>query len=110
MTMTRNLSIDRTRSRHRKTVELPGTDRMADPGNPEQNAASTDMVNYVKRLMLSLPEKQRSILQLRDIEGYSYQEIADVLNISMSQVKIGIHRARLFLKQQLTKAAEHGKG
>jgi RNA polymerase sigma-70 factor (ECF subfamily) len=44
--------------------------------------------------MAQLPEKQRSILLLRDAEGLSYAEIADVLEISLAAVKTNLFRAR----------------
>ncbi|MFW5808456.1 MAG: RNA polymerase sigma factor [Spirochaetota bacterium] len=50
-----------------------------------------------------LPDDYREILVLRDIEEYSYDEIADILNISLSNVKVRIHRGRAMLKQRLHK-------
>lgn len=48
-----------------------------------------------------LPEKQRTVLMLRDYEGYSYKEIADITDLNESQVKVYIYRARLFLKNYI---------
>jgi DNA-directed RNA polymerase specialized sigma24 family protein len=44
---------------------------------------------------------QKSLVLLKDYEGYSYQEIGEIMNLSESQVKVYLHRARLFLKTQL---------
>jgi RNA polymerase sigma-70 factor (ECF subfamily) len=49
--------------------------------------------------MKDIPENQKAVLLLRDYEGYSYQEIAEITNLSMDQVKVYIYRARLFLKK-----------
>ena len=51
----------------------------------------------------SLPEIQRSILQLRDVEGYSYKEIAKMLDISEQQVQVYLFRARTNMKKYLLK-------
>ena len=51
-----------------------------------------------------LPEKQRSCMQLRDIEGKSYKDIATILNITEEQVKINIFRARQTIREQFKKA------
>ena len=51
--------------------------------------------------MDSLPEVQRTIMELRDIEGRTYQEIAQVLDISETQVKVYLHRARTKIKKGL---------
>ena len=48
-----------------------------------------------------LPEIQRTLILLRDYEGYSYQEMADMTSLSVAQVKVYIFRARMALKQQI---------
>ena len=110
MTMTRNLAIDRTRSKHRKISDLPeGYDAVEDSATPEQAASSKDMLNHITLIIDQLPEKQKSVIQLRDVEGYTYQEIADLLDIPLSQVKVNVHRARIFLKKELLKSSEYGR-
>jgi len=48
-----------------------------------------------------LPEIQRSVILLRDYEGYSYEEIGNITNLKESQVKVYIYRARVFLKKYI---------
>lgn len=60
---------------------------------------STQMINYVVSI---LPPLQKSILLLRDLEGYSYDEIGEILEISACQVKVYLFRARMKIKKQLT--------
>jgi RNA polymerase sigma factor (sigma-70 family) len=48
-----------------------------------------------------LPETQRSVLLLRDYEGYSYEEIGQITGLSESQVKVYIYRARVFLREYI---------
>lgn len=55
----------------------------------------------VQRAVAILPATQRSIILLRDLEGYSYEEIGEILNISESQVKVYLFRARKKIKKQL---------
>ena len=55
----------------------------------------------VERAISILPPLQKSIILLRDLEGYSYQEIGDILEISDSQVKVYLFRARNKIKKQL---------
>ncbi|MBP5189653.1 MAG: RNA polymerase sigma factor [Bacteroidales bacterium] len=56
--------------------------------------------------LAKLPEIQRSILQLRDVDGYSYKEIARMLDISDQQVQVYLFRARTTMKKELTKNRE----
>ena len=58
--------------------------------------------------MDQLPEKQRSCIQLRDIEGKAYREIAEVLGISEQQVKVNIHRARQAVRQKFLETEQYG--
>lgn len=62
-----------------------------------------DQLDYYLK---DLPPVQRSILLLRDVEGYHYPEIADLLNISISQVKVYLFRARTKMKDQLKSLSE----
>ena len=55
----------------------------------------------IKKQIMSLPMAYRNILLLRDVEGYSTVETAELLDISQASVKTGLHRARNKLKQQL---------
>jgi RNA polymerase sigma factor (sigma-70 family) len=50
-----------------------------------------------------LSETQRSLVMLKDYEGYSYEEIGKIMNLSESQVKVYLHRARLILKEFIVK-------
>lgn len=58
-----------------------------------------DVQEILDRGLALLPDVQRSVILLRDYEGYSYQEISDITQLSSSQVRVYIHRARLFLRE-----------
>lgn len=102
MRVTRNLAIDKMRSKHQKTEGFkPGFDMRDDAPSPYQSVAGNDLFHKIKKLMQALPEKQRMAMELRDIEGLSYQEVADALEISLDQVKVNIFRARIAMKKEL---------
>lgn len=61
----------------------------------------TDIHEVLNRAVEQLPEIQKSVLLLRDYEGYSYEEIGEITGLNESQVKVYIFRARLFLKNYL---------
>lgn len=63
----------------------------------------SDLKEILKEAVNRLPEIQRMVLLLRDYEGYSYQEIGELTNLSESQVKVYIYRARVFLKKYIGK-------
>ncbi|MGB1207232.1 MAG: RNA polymerase sigma factor [Chitinophagales bacterium] len=61
----------------------------------------TDLKVLLEQALAQLPENQRSIVLLRDYEGYAYKEIATILKMSETQVKVYLFRARKKLKQYL---------
>lgn len=65
------------------------------------NKHYSDLDDILEVAISKLPEKQRSLVMLRDYEGYSYQEIGEITNLSESQVKVYIFRARKSLKEYL---------
>ncbi len=69
--------------------------------NPMQEAHSNQMVHEIKGCIDELTETQRSCLHLREIEGYSYREIADTLDLSLPQVKVKIYRGRKKVQEYL---------
>lgn len=104
ITATKNLSIDKLRSKHQRLAPIKaGFDLHDHSATPYQAAAGKNMVDLVKKLMDNLPEKQRDIMHLRDIEGLTYQEIADSLELPLDQVKVYLFRARKTVREGLTR-------
>ncbi len=68
----------------------------------EENDYS-DMNEVLHEAIEKLPETQRSVILLRDYEGYSYKEIAEITKLNESQVKVYIYRARVYLKNYIGK-------
>jgi RNA polymerase sigma-70 factor (ECF subfamily) len=68
---------------------------------PSEQLLNEELGRTLKRAILALPEKYRMVLVLRDVEGFSTEESAQILNLSPSNIKVRLHRARLFLRDQL---------
>jgi RNA polymerase sigma-70 factor, ECF subfamily len=64
----------------------------------------------VRRATLALPTQYRMVLVMRDMEQLSTKEVAEALEISEQNVKIRLHRARLFLRQELERYFKEGDG
>lgn len=72
-----------------------------DPWNPEQMAEREDRKRLVNRAIESLPEQYRTVLVLRDMEGWSTEEAARALETSEGAVRVRLHRARQALRALL---------
>ena len=91
-----NTMVDMIRKEKRMIV--------TDTADLPQNAHSkqySDLKEILDQGLNKLPEVQRSVLLLRDYEGYNYQEIGQICKLNESQVKVYIYRARLFLKNYI---------
>lgn len=110
MRITRNLALDKIKSRkYRVTDDLERAGEVpAAHQSPHQNAEKSDLMRRVHGAIRRLPEKYRTILQLRDIDGLSYQEIGEVLEIELSEVKVNLHRARKQVREQLQNLHVYG--
>lgn len=104
LTAARNLAFDHKARLETKNVSL--IEENHDTEDVWQVSAHDSMVrneqySQINLAISSLPEKQRTIIHLRDIEGKSYKEIADIMNISESDVKVNLFRARGSLKEKI---------
>ena len=109
LTVAKNLAIDRSEKKDACTVELtPEMEQASDASDPYDKLVNEERMALIHRLMNELPEKQRLTMQLRDVEGQSYKEIAAVLNLTEEQVKINLFRARQKIKQKVTEIEGYG--
>ena len=69
--------------------------------NSDENSGYSDLKEILDEAVEKLTEIQRSVLLLRDYEGYSYEEIGQITGLNESQVKVYIYRARIFMKNYL---------
>jgi len=104
MTVTRNLCIDKTRAKKVSSMDVSDYHHLSDGADTQDKVMEKDeRMSSIMVLVNQLPEKQREIVFLRDVEGYTYQEIADLTDNSLDFVKVSLHRARKSLKDQLIK-------
>lgn len=101
LTVTRRLAIDRIRKSENRNVPL---DEQAEMQLDNRRTAQEQMeheerMQQVHRLFNLLPEKQRTVLQLRDIEGKNVCEVAAIMGLTEENIKVITHRARQNLKQ-----------
>ena len=109
LTVAKNLAIDRSQKKEAQNVELtPEMEEESEISGPYDQLVNNERMSIIHRLINELPEKQRLIMQLRDIEGESYKEIAKILNLTEEQVKVNLFRARQKVKQWYLEIDEYG--
>lgn len=109
LTVAKNLAIDRSQKKEAQNVELtPEMEEESEISGPYDQLVNNERMSIIHRLINELPEKQRLIMQLRDIEGESYKEIAKILNLTEEQVKVNLFRARQKVEQRYLEIDEYG--
>ena len=75
---------------------------------PLDHVLDQELGRHIQKAIIDLPKKYRMVVALREMEGFSTEETAQILGISATNVKVRLHRARLFLREQLKGYFDHG--
>lgn len=103
--ITTNTFLDRVRKQQRRpTVPLPEEPDRVMVGSPdiESEIAARDLPDHLQRLLADLSPDYRAVVVLKDVMGFSYEEIADFLDVPVGTVRSRIHRGRGRLREALT--------
>lgn len=107
-TMARNLALNRLALKDNQSEELKMTYDRQLQEEPLQQVIHMEKLKLLHQMIAELPELQREVVQLRDIEGLSYLDIAKTLQITEEQVKINLFRARKKIKTLYLKTENYG--
>lgn len=110
MTITKNYCLDQLKSKRAgnlKIVHNNFTDR--DP-SLQQQVEDSDSLDWVEKIINKLPEQQRLIIQMRDIEQYEFVEIAKILEMNETAIRVALSRGRKTIREYMTKTHSYGIG
>jgi len=110
MTMTRNLCLDKMKKK--RTLSLDDeymTHEGTSESDPVREVQLNEAIARVNQLVNDLPDQQRMIIQLRDIEGYTSEEVAEILDINQNTLRVSLSRARQKIRENLVKQYNNGK-
>lgn len=110
MTMTKNFCLDRLKSRQSGNLKLVHSNFTDGQSSLENQVEARDSVGWVERIMDELPEQQRMILQLRDVESYDYEEIEKMMDMKPTAVRVALSRARKAVRDKLLEKHRYGIG
>jgi len=104
MTMTRNHCLDRLRKKKMEFIDDTRTDdtRTSDM-NIDDRIENMEAFRVVMEIINNMPENYRSVIQLRDVDGYEYGEIAERLKIDINNLRVILSRARKMVREKLKK-------
>lgn len=110
MTVCRNLALDRHEKKEAQNLSLEANeiDAADNSFTPDEQLERDEKLRKVHELFNQLPERQRTIIQLRDIEEKPYREIATIMGVSEEVVKVTLFRARQAIRKQYDKIENYG--
>ena len=110
MTMTKNFCLDRLKSKQAGNLKLVHSNYRDETVSVQRQLEAQDSVSWVERIMQELPEQQKMVLQLRDVEDYDYDEIAQMLDMKPTAVRVTLSRARKTVREKLQQKHSYGIG
>jgi len=110
MTMTKNFCLDRLKSKQAGNLKLVHSNYKDESVSMQRQLEAQDSVSWVERILEELPEQQKMVLQLRDVEDYDYDEIAQMLDMKQTAVRVTLSRARKAVREKLVQKHNYGIG
>ena len=108
MTMTKNYCFDKLKSKQAQNLKIVHSNYEEKNTPLQKQVELNDSVSWVAKIIAELPEQQKMIIQLRDIEDYDFDEIAKMLDMSNTAVRVALSRARKTIREKLTNTHNYG--
>jgi RNA polymerase sigma-70 factor (ECF subfamily) len=108
VTMTKNYCLDRLKSKQAGNLKLVHSNYTDENVSLQRNLETRDSLDWMGKIMDELPEQQRMVLQLRDVEQYEFNEIEEMLSMKPTAVRVALSRARKAVREALIKTHSYG--
>jgi len=107
--MIRNRCLDVIRARRTVSMEVVKKHHLPDEDSPDNDVLElSDSVGLVKQIISELPDLQRTVIQLRDIEQLEYEEIAEATDMNVNAIRVNLSRARKKVRDEILKIQNYG--
>ena len=109
MTMTKNFCLDRLKSKQAQNLKIVHSNYQDNSQSSlQKQVEARDSVDWVSSIIENLPEQQKIIVQLRDIEQYEFAEISEMLDMNETAIRVALSRARKTIREKLTNTHSYG--
>ncbi len=110
MTITKNYCLDQLKSKRAGNLKIVHHNFKDRQPGLHQQLEDTDSLNWVEKIINELPEQQRLIVQMRDIEQYEFADIAKILEMNETAIRVALSRARKTIREFMIKTHSYGIG
>ena len=108
ITTTKNYCLDQLKSKRASNLQLVHSNYEDKQVGLLQKIEDTDSLNWVEKIINELPEQQKLIVQMRDVEQYEFEEIAKMLNMNETAIRVALSRARKTIRETMQKTHSYG--
>ena len=108
MTMTKNYCLDQLKSKRASNLKIVHTNFTDREAGLDQKMEDQDSWSWVEKIINELPEQQKLIIQMRDIEQYDFEEIAKMLDMNETAIRVALSRARKTIREKMTNTHNYG--
>ena len=108
MTMTKNYCLDQLKSKRAGNLKIVHNNFTDREPSLDKKVEDNDSLNWVEKIIDQLPEQQRLIIQLRDIEQCEFSEIAKIVEMNETAVRVALSRARKTIREYMLKTHSYG--
>ena len=108
MTMTKNFCLDQLKSKRASNMKIVHTNFTDREASVQQKVEDRDTWNWVEKIMNDLPEQQKLIVQMRDIEEMEFDEISTILEMNEQAIRTALSRARKTIREKMVKTHHYG--
>ena len=108
MTVTRNYCLDQLKSKQNSNLKMVHNNYESHELSIHDQLEITDELAQVSLIINSLPEQQKIIFQLRDIEQYEFEEIAEITKMNETAIRVALSRVRKKIREELLKKHNYG--
>jgi RNA polymerase sigma factor (sigma-70 family) len=110
MTMTKNYCFDQLKSKRASNLKIVHNNFTDREASLQQKVEDSDTWNWVEKIINDLPEQQKMIVQMRDVEQYEFEEIAKIMEMNETAIRVALSRARKTIREYMTKTHNYGIG
>ena len=108
MAMTKNYCLDQLKSKRAGNIKLVHNNFTDGQPSLDKKVEDIDSLNWVEKIINQLPEQQRLLIQMRDIEQYEFAAIAEIVNMNETAIRVALSRARKTIRESMTKTHSYG--
>jgi RNA polymerase sigma factor (sigma-70 family) len=108
MTITKNYCLDVLKSKRASNLQIVHNNFVENNTGLQKQIEEKDSWNWVEKWINDLPEQQKLIIQMRDIEEYEFEEIAKIMNMTEATIRVALSRARKTIREKMTITHNYG--